>query len=124
MSNITKSVIKPIKKSYFINGEPYERLKLEDLDDDGALAFMTAVVQSAVEEYKETIKHDLPVERAELEKFFTSQRYFGRFGGLDGRALMEKTRKIVLEEMEEEKKKPKRQTHRVKKSQRLPKGDE
>lgn len=115
MSNIVKTSQQD-QRTTMVNGKPYTRLTLEDLDNDGVVNLISRIISDASEDYKYAIKHNNKDAMHIMERFFLSD-YFSNLTCCAGGDVIRTTKKIAKQEMEEEKKTnkpiPKKHTGRM-----------
>ena len=98
---------------YGIKG--YKRITMDELDDNGMIALIGAVIKTAAEDYRKAILRENNARMKECERFFLG-KYFHSLTNLDGQAMIEKIRRDTRREIAEgvKVKKDERKSHRSK----------
>ena len=84
-------------KEYLPKEEPYERIKsAKDIDTDGAIALVGAMMVSAIEEYEFALLNSDENYQKECERFFLG-KYFQSLTDLNGQAIIDKVKRDLKE---------------------------
>lgn len=107
-----------IQPEIYVDGKRYERLTIDDLDNDGVTNLIGRIIKEAVDDYKCAYKKKHSGTLTELEHFFHSE-YFNLLTRLNGNVVMKMAREEAEKEIEEEAKlKEEKATKRKKRKKR------